>query len=48
MGRKRRQFSSQFKFTVAMEAVKGLKTVNEIASEYNVHPTQVGTWKKQL
>ena len=48
MGRKRRQFSSQFKFTVALEAVKGLKTVNEIASEYNVHPTQVGTWKRQL
>lgn len=45
MGRKRRQFSSQFKFTVALEAVKGLKTVNEIASEYNVHPAQVGTWK---
>ena len=48
MGRKRRQFSSQFKFTVALEAAKGLKTVNEIASEYNVHPTQVGTWKRQL
>lgn len=48
MGRKRRQFSSQFKFTVALEAVKGQKTVNEIASEYNVHPSQVGIWKKQL
>jgi transposase-like protein len=48
MGRKRRQFSNQFKFTVALEAVKGLKTINQIAGEYNVHPTQVSTWKRQL
>jgi len=48
MGRKRRQFSSEFKFTVALEAVKGNKTVNQIAGEYNVHPNQVSTWKKQL
>ena len=48
MGRKRRQFSNQFKFTVALEAVKGLKTVNQIAGDYNVHPNQVSTWKKQL
>jgi len=33
MGRKRRQFSNQFKFTVALEAVKGLKTVNQIAGD---------------
>jgi putative transposase len=48
MGRKRRQFSNQFKFTVALEATKGLKTLNQIASEYNVHPNQVSTWKRQL
>ena len=48
MGRVRRQFSNQFKFTVALEAVKGLKTVNQIAGEYSVHPNQVSTWKKQL
>lgn len=48
MGRKRRQFSNQFKFTVALEAVKGLKTINQIAGEYNVHPNQVSTWKRQL
>ena len=48
MGRKRRQFNSQFKFTVALEAVKGTKTVNQIAGEYNVHPNQVSAWKKQL
>lgn len=48
MGRKRRQFSNQFKFTVALEAVKGLKTINQIAGENNVHPNQVSTWKRQL
>lgn len=48
MGKQRRQFSEQFKFKVALEAAKGLRTVNEIASDYSVHPNQVSTWKKQL
>lgn len=48
MARKRRKHSSQFKFKVALEAVKGLKTINEIASEHNLHPNQVSQWKKQL
>jgi transposase-like protein len=46
--KKRKQYSSQFKFKVALEAVKGLQTINEIASQNSVHPTQVSTWKKQL
>lgn len=46
--RKRRTFSAQFKFRVALEAVKGLKSVNEIAAEHKVHPNQVSTWKSQL
>lgn len=48
MARKRRRHSNQFKFKVALEASKGLKTLNEIASEYNLHPNQVSSWKKQL
>lgn len=36
------------KAKVALDAVKGNKTVNEIAQEYGVHPTQVGLWKKAL
>ena len=48
MTQKRRSHSSQFKFKVALEAVKGLKTANEIASNRNIHPSQVRTWKKQL
>ena len=48
MARKRRRHSNQFKFRVALEASKGVKTLNEIASEYNLHPNQVSNWKKQL
>ena len=48
MTKKRKQYSSQFKFKVALEAVKGLQTINEIASQNSVHPSQVSTWKKQL
>jgi transposase-like protein len=40
--------TSTQKAKVALEAVKGSKTVNEIAQEYSVHPTQVGVWKKAL
>src|SRR5260221_9320139 len=48
MGKSRRQHSEQFKFKVALEATKGLRTVNEIASEYELHPNQVSSWKQQL
>jgi putative transposase len=46
--KKRKKYSSQFKFKVALEAVKGQQTLNEIASKHSVHPNQVSTWKKQL
>lgn len=48
MTKKRKQYSHQFKFKVALEAVKGLKTINEIASLNNIHPNLVSNWKKQL
>ena len=48
MTKQRRQFSAKLKFQVALEALKELKTINEIASQYEVHPTQVKQWKKQL
>ena len=41
-------FSGAQKAMVALEAVKGTKTVSEIAQEYGVHPTQVAQWKKEL
>lgn len=46
--KKRKVFSGEFKAKVALEAVRGLKTVNEIAQDFSVHPTQVGQWKKEL
>lgn len=46
--KKRTIMTGAQKAKVALEAVKGNKTVNEIAQEYGVHPTQVGLWKKAL
>jgi transposase-like protein len=43
----RKQHSAEFKAKVALEALKGLKTINELASEYGIHPTQINQWKKQ-
>jgi transposase len=45
---KRKQHSKEFKAKVALEALKGQRTVNEIAAEYEVHPSQINTWKKRL
>ena len=44
----RKSFTSEFKAKVAIEALKGHRTTNELASEFDIHPTQVNTWKKQL
>jgi putative transposase len=46
--KKRKQYSHQFKFKVALEAVKELKTINEIASSYSIHANLVKSWKRQL
>ena len=48
MTKKRRQYHTTFKFKVALEAISEKKTISEIASEYEVHPTLVRNWKKQL
>jgi len=45
--RKRRQFTAEFKARVAIEAIKGQKTIQEIAAHYEVHPNMVTTWKRQ-
>ena len=45
---RRKQYTSQFKAQVAIEAIKNQQTVAQIASEYGVHPTQVSQWKKQV
>ena len=43
----RRRFTADFKAKVALEALRGDKTIQEIASAYKVHPNQVSTWKRQ-
>ena len=48
MTTKRKRRSAQFKFEVALEAAKGLKTASQIASDREVHPNQISQWKKQL
>ena len=47
MSVQRKQYSAKLKTRVALEAIKGYQTVNEIISEYGVHPTQIANWKKQ-
>ena len=44
----RRIHSPAFKAKVALEAVKGLETVAQLAARYEVHPGQIQTWKKAL
>lgn len=48
MKKGRRNHSARFKAKVALEAVKGLKTISELASKYEVHPNQISHWKRQL
>lgn len=45
---KRKTHSAEFKARIAMEALRGVKTISEIASESGVHPVQVSQWKKEL
>lgn len=41
-------FTPKQKAHVALEAIKGLKALNQLAGEYEMHPIQIGVWKKQL
>ena len=48
MAAKRRQHSAEFKFRVALAAVREVNTVSELASQHDVHPTLIRKWKQQL
>ena len=47
MAQKRRKHSPAFKAKVALAAIKGEQTINEISSRFGVHPNQISKWKKQ-
>ena len=46
--KKRKNYTKDFKARVALDAIKGQKTINELATEYGVHSNQIGQWKKKL
>ena len=48
MKAKRRRYDGAFKAKVGLEALKGIKTVSQIAKEFEVHPVQVSQWKSQV
>ena len=45
MGQKRRRFAAEFKARVALAAARGDRTINQVASRYEVHPHRVSAWK---
>jgi len=48
MAGRRRKHSDEFKARVALEAVKGTKTLAQLSSAYGIHPTVIAQWKRQL
>lgn len=48
MKRHRRKHTAEFKARVAIEAIKGIKTMSEIAAEFEIHPVMVSNWKKEM
>jgi transposase len=48
MKAKRKRHEPEFKARVALEALKGEKTIQQIAKEYEIHPVQVSDWKKAM
>ncbi len=48
MSKKRRNHSSAFKASVALEAVKGEQTLSELSARFGIHQTQIQQWKRQL
>ena len=48
MKKGRKNHSAEFKARVALEAIKGIKSMSELASEHEVHPNQISKWKRQV
>ena len=48
MKTKRRRHEPEFKARVALEALKGIKTIQQISKDFDIHPVQVSDWKKAM
>jgi transposase-like protein len=48
MNKKRRNHSASYKAKVALEAIKGEKTLSDLSAQFSLHPNQIQQWKKQL
>jgi len=48
MKKQRRKHTAEFKARVALEAIRGVKTLSEIAQDFEIHPVMVGNWKKEM
>ena len=48
MSKKRKQYSAEFKAKVALAAIKGDQTTPELAARFQIHPTMVSNWKREL
>ena len=48
MGTKRRAYTDKFKAKMALDAVRSIKTLAQLAAEYQLHPTQISDWKRRL
>ena len=46
--RKRRVFGAQFKAKVGMDAIREVKTLNELGQQYGVHPMMISKWKREI
>jgi transposase-like protein len=44
----RRKFTSEFKTKVCLEAIKEQQTIEALSKKYDIHPTQINTWKKEF
>lgn len=45
---KKKRHTARFKFSVALDAAKEIRTLNELASQHGIHSAQISQWKKQL
>lgn len=48
MNRKRKKHTDDMKARVALEAIKGVRTLSELSAAYGVHPTVIAQWRRQL